>query len=91
MITFDAAKRRANLANHRIDLAACEAVFDGFMSTAEDRRLSYGEQRLQSLGWLVDRVVLLVWVDRPDGPHLISCRAGTKHETQRYFQALDQP
>ncbi len=91
MITFDAAKRLDNLASHGIDLAACEPVFDSFMRTTEDRRLAYGEQRLQSLGWLVDRVVFLVWVDRPDGPHVISCRAGTKHETQRYFQAIDQP
>lgn len=91
MITFDAAKRQANLADHGIDLATCESVFDGFMLTGEDRRLAYGEQRLQSLGWLVDRVVFLVWIDRPGGPHVISCREGTKHETRRYFQALDQP
>ena len=91
MITFDPAKRQANLDRHGIDLAACESIFDGFMLTTEDRRLAYGEQRLQSLGWLADRVVFLVWVDRQDGPHVISCREGTTHETRRYFQAIDQP
>lgn len=91
MITFDPAKRQANLDRHGIDLAARESIFDGFMLTTEDRRLAYGEQRLQSLGWLADRVVFLVWVDRQDGPHVISCREGTKHETRRYFQAIDQP
>ena len=47
-----------------------------------------GEQRLQSLGWFHDRVVFLVWTERNDGPQVISCRYGDKHETRTYFKAL---
>jgi uncharacterized DUF497 family protein len=43
MITFDDAKRTANLAKHSIDLALCAAIFDAPMLTEEDSRETYGE------------------------------------------------
>jgi uncharacterized DUF497 family protein len=61
---YDPAKRKKNQRKHQIDLAECEAVFDGPMLTREE----YGEQRLVSLGWLKGRVVVLVWTDREDDP-----------------------
>ena len=88
MISFDEPKRKANLSKHGIDLAQCESVFDFAMFTEEDSRSDYGEQRLRSLGWFSDRVVMLVWTDRDAGPHLISCRYGDKHEIQKYFKAV---
>lgn len=85
MVTYDEAKRAHNLAKHGIDLADCESVFDFTLVTNEDDREAYGEQRLKSLGWWHQRVVVLIWTDRAAGPHLISCRYGEKHETNRYF------
>ncbi len=88
MITWDEPKRLRNIRDHGLDFAGCEAIFDGPMLTDEDARAAYGEQRLKSLGWLRGRVVVLVWTERAAGPHLISCRYGDKHETQRYFNAF---
>ena len=86
MITFDEAKRKANIAKHGIDLAECEAVFDFPMLTIEDDRAVYGERRFASLGLLTGRVVMLVWTDREAGSHVISCRFGDKNETLKYFK-----
>lgn len=86
-ITFDPAKNSVNLKEHGIDLSNCEAVFNSPMLTVEDSRLHYGEQRLQTLGWLNDHVVFMVWVDR-EFPHIISCRKATKHETKIYFKRI---
>jgi len=89
MITYDEAKRQANIVKHDgIDLAQCECLFDSPMLTREDARDAYGEQRLASLGWLSDRVVMLIWTERAAGPHLISCRPGDKHETKLYFNTF---
>ncbi len=89
MITFDEAKRRANIAKHNgIDLAQCECIFDSPMLTQEDSRNVYGEQRLASLGWLGGRVVMLIWTEREEGPHLISCRQADNHETKLYFKTF---
>lgn len=88
MITYDENKRLANLGKHGIDLAACAPVFDAPMQSEEDKRFAYGEQRLKSLGWLNNRVVVLIWTEQENIPHLISCRYGDKHETNRYFEAF---
>lgn len=88
MASYDKTKRQTNLAKHGIDLAHCAGVFDAPMLTVEDAREAYSEQRLKSLCWLGNRVAVLVWTDREDGPHLISCRYADKHETQAYFKAF---
>jgi uncharacterized DUF497 family protein len=87
-MTYDPAKRKLNLRRHGIDLAECDGVFDEPMLTREDDREAYGEQRLISLGWLKSRVVVLVWTDREDEPHLISCREAETHEQEAYFHAF---
>jgi uncharacterized protein len=86
VMTYDPAKRRSNKRKHKIDLADCEAAFDAPMLTREDASQDYGEQRLISLGWLLGRVVVLVWTDREDGPRLISCREANPHEQEAYFR-----
>jgi hypothetical protein len=88
MITWDKPKRAENLAKHCIDLSELESAFDFPMVTVEDDRLAYGEQRLQSLAFWRGRVVFLVWTERQDAAHLISCRYADKHQTQRYFAAV---
>lgn len=88
MITWDEAKRKRNPKDHGIDLAEIAAVFGFPMVTVEDKRVAYGEQRQQSLGWYQNRVVFLVWTERSDGGRVISSRYGDKHETRAYFKAL---
>ena len=87
-MTFDPVKHQTNWEKHRIDLAECESVFDEPMLTREDGSEIYGEQRLVRLAWLKGQVVVLVWVDREDGPRLISCREVQTYERQAYFRAF---
>jgi uncharacterized protein len=88
MITWDESKRQRNLQEHGIDLAEVECLFDAPMVTVEDKRISYGEQRWQSLAWFRGRVVFLVWTEREDDARVISCRYGDKNETLSYFKAV---
>lgn len=87
-ISYDEAKRQANLAKHGIDLAECAPIFDEQMVSLEDKRDDYGEIRQQSLGLLHGQVVMLVWTDRPDSARLISCRKASHHETRKYFKEI---
>jgi uncharacterized DUF497 family protein len=87
-MSYDRAKRELTLRKHGIDLAECLCVFDEPMLTREDDREAYGEQRLISLARLKGRVVVLVWTDREDEPHLISCREAETHEQEAYFRAF---
>jgi uncharacterized DUF497 family protein len=87
-MSYDPSKRKRNRRKHAIDLAECDVIFDEPMLTREDTRKAYGEQRLISLGKLKDRVVVLVWTDREDGPRMISCREAEPHESEAYFEAF---
>lgn len=86
MTSHDPTKARKNRAKHGLELAACADVFDAPMITFEDDS-DHGEQRLVSIGWAHDRVVVVVWTDREDGSRLISCREADRHEYEAYFLA----
>ena len=49
VITWDEAKRRANLRKHGFDFVDAEDVFPGVTCTYEDDRLAYGERRFVTL------------------------------------------
>lgn len=84
-MSYDIAKQKINIKKHGIDLAECCEIFDAPMLTREDVRINYGEQRLISLGVLHGEVVVLVWVDRMEEPHFISCRRAEKYEQKLYY------
>lgn len=85
MISWDESKRRRNLKKHGIDLADLESAFDSPMITVEDDSEAYGELRLQSLAMWRGRVVFLVWTEREDVAHLISCRYADRPQIEDYF------
>ena len=58
--------------------------------TREDKRQDYGEERLVCFGLLGGDVVVMVYTERPDGPHVISLRKAEKHETRYYRQVAKE-
>ena len=86
MVAWDESKRRINLKKHKIDIAELDSAFDSPMSTEEDDRDDYGEQRLQSLAFWRGRVVYLIWTDRNESPHIISCRYAEPSQIKEYFE-----
>lgn len=88
MLTWTASKRKANLAKHGHDFVGCETIFDGPMVAWDDDRESYGEQRINLLGWLRGRVMHMTYVDDGSRFHVISLRDADKHEVRRYAQEI---
>lgn len=86
MLTWDEAKRKLNLKKHGLDFAGCDAIWDHFTVTREDLWQDYGELRHVCFGLLVSEVVVLVYTERPKGPHVISLRKAEKHEARYYRQ-----
>ena len=86
MFTWDESKRRLNLKSHGLDFAGCDAIWDHFTVTREDKRQDYGEARQVCFGLLAGKVVVLVYTERPRGTHVISLRKAEKHEARYYRQ-----
>ena len=90
MVTWDETKRKLNIRNHGLDFAGCDAIWDHFTVTREDRREAYGEARQVCFGILDDEVVVMVYTERRNGPHVISLRKAEKHETRYYRQVAKE-
>ena len=88
MVTWDEPKRLLNIKDHEMDFVGCETVFDGPITSKEDDRLHYGEQRINLMGWLGGQVVRMTYTERGDNVHVISLRKATKHEAREYFSDL---
>ena len=87
-LSWEEAKRRANLRKHGLDFADAESVFAGITITMEDRRYDYRDQRLATLGLLLDTVVVIAHLEDPQGIRIISMRKATRREQTLFFEAL---
>ena len=90
MVTWDEAKRKLNIKNHGLDFASCDAIWEHFTVTREDKREDYGEARLVCFGILDDEVVVMVYTERRKGPHVISLRKAEKYEARYYRQVAKE-
>jgi uncharacterized protein len=89
-ITFDPAKRQAALDGRGLNLADASIVFAGLTITVQDTRRDYGEARFQTVGFLADRMVMVVWTPRDATRHVISMRKCNDREKAIYQERFDQ-
>jgi uncharacterized DUF497 family protein len=83
-VEFDEAKRARTLTERGLDMARADEVFDGASLTVEDDRMDYGETRYITIGFLDERMVVLVWTPRGDVHRIISMRKANDREKALY-------
>jgi len=83
-VEFDEAKRARTLSERGLDMARAGEVFDGASLTVEDDRMDYGETRYITIGFLDERMVVLVWTPRGDVHRIISMRKANDREKAIY-------
>ncbi len=86
---WDETKNQANIRKHGLSFGDAHEVFAAPMLVEEDEREDYGEQRWVGVGFLVGRIVVLVWSE-PDEEtiRVISIRKALSHERRRYERAI---
>jgi uncharacterized protein len=89
-ITCDLAKRQATLDNRGLNFADASIVFAGPTITVQDIRRDYGEVRFQTVGFLADRMVMVVWTPRGETRHVMSMRKCNNREKAIYQKRFDQ-
>jgi uncharacterized DUF497 family protein len=83
-VEFDEAKWARTLTERGLDMARADEVFDGASLTVEDDRMDYGETRYITVGFLDERMVVLVWTPRGDVHRIISMRKANDREKAIY-------
>ena len=84
MTTWDEAKRRSNLAKHRVDLALAAQFEWNDTIIEEDDSEAYGEQREIATGWIGVILYVYVYTLRDGEDHAISLRKARPGEARRY-------
>ncbi len=85
-ITYDPAKDARNVEERGLPFAQ---VRDFEWSTAlivEDDRFDYGECRYRAMGYIGDRLHVVVFTPRGEAVHVISFRKANKREVKSYDQ-----
>lgn len=83
-IEYPPAKRDATLAERGLDMARAAEIFDGDTLTVDDDRQDYGGTRQITIGFLDDRMVVMVWTQRGTARRIISLRKANEREQRAY-------
>ena len=83
-ISFDPAKRDWTLRERNLYFEEARLVFEGPLIEFEDRLFAYGEERIVTVGYLRQRMVVIVWTQRGDSRHIISMRKANAREIEIY-------
>ncbi|MBL8665410.1 MAG: BrnT family toxin [Candidatus Odyssella sp.] len=83
---WDRDKAASNLRKHGVDFADAAQVFlDPFMLEYEDLG-TFAEIRFNALGMVRNRLIFLVYTERPGRIRIISARKATRHERRQYHE-----
>jgi hypothetical protein len=89
-ITYDPAKRERTLRERQLDFEHASRVFAGLTIDIPDLRHDYGEPRINTVGHLGGRMVVVCWTPRRDARHIISMRKTNDREKARYRRQFDK-
>ena len=85
---WDDDKRQGNLAKHDVDIVKAARIFEGSIATQKDDRSDYGEARYQSIGYIGEDCLVVVWTERDGVVRLISARRGGRRDRRRHAQGV---
>ena len=77
-VVWDETKRQSNISKHGLDFVDVEQLFSGITYTMEDKRFSYREQRIVTLGLLGDTVVVVAHTEDADAPRRLNEKSYAK-------------
>ena len=87
---WDEAKRQRTIAERDLDFADAAECFASRLVENVDQRFDYGEERRITVGYVRERMIVIVWTWRGPSRHIISMRKANVREQQRYGRQHDQ-
>ena len=91
MVNFewDEEKNKGNIHKRGFDFADAWEIFESPMQTALDLRKDYGEERWKGIGFLGNRIVVVVFTYRNlETIRIISLRKALKNERKKFEESF---
>jgi uncharacterized protein len=89
-LTWDEAKRKANIEKHGIDFVAADAFEWKSAIVVDDTRRAYGERRRIALGFIGPSLYSLAYTRRAGMVRVISLRLASRKERKSYDDAKEK-
>ncbi len=89
-VTYDSNKSERNIAERGLSFELARDFEMAGALIVEDVRIAYPERRFQALGYLNERLHMLVFTPRDGMVHVISLRKANSREVKKYEQAQNQ-
>ncbi|MFZ4540986.1 MAG: BrnT family toxin [Rickettsiales bacterium] len=83
-LSYDPTKRDRTIKERGLDFEQAAEVFAGNHFDFEDLRINYGEKRTITVGFLNQRMIIVVWTPRKKKRHIISMRKANEREKKQY-------
>ncbi|MBQ6738181.1 MAG: BrnT family toxin [Synergistaceae bacterium] len=83
---WDENKRKINIEKHGIDFADAVKIFDGFITSKQDTRADYGEERYVTIGLLSGIEIAVINTPRGNKVRIISVRRARDSERKKYYE-----
>lgn len=83
-IDYDPAKSLRNIEERGLSFDLVNGFDWGSALFAEDKRQAYPERRFEAVGWIEERLHVIVFAYIPGGVRVISFRKANKREVNRY-------
>jgi uncharacterized DUF497 family protein len=87
---WDPRKARKNKARHGVPLELVRSFDFDNAKIVEDDDIDYGETRLVGVGFIQDRIYVVVFVERGDLVRVISLRKADRKEAEEYVEYLQK-
>jgi uncharacterized DUF497 family protein len=88
MWDWDSEKQKRNFAKHGVEFsAATEFNWESALTASDDRR-DYGERRFVSIGFIGERLHVLIWAERGERLRIISLRKANAREVKHYAKNI---
>jgi uncharacterized DUF497 family protein len=86
---WDDQKNQENIRKHGLDFADAWEIFEAPMQTALDTRADYGEDRWTGIGFLGNRIVVVVFTQLGDDViRIVSLRKALNYERKKFEDTL---
>jgi uncharacterized protein len=89
-ITYDPAKRAWTIRERGLDFEDAASFFAGWTIDIPDLRRDYGEPRINTVGYLKRRMVVVCWTPRGEDRRIISMRKANDREKARYQERSEE-
>ncbi|VCU69144.1 hypothetical protein PIGHUM_01204 [Pigmentiphaga humi] len=86
-ITYHPTKNESNQAKHGMPLDEARSFEWADALVRKDDRFEYGEDRMSAIGYIGNRLHVVVYVDRGNIRRIISLRKANKREERQYAEA----